>query len=76
MKVAESIPICVDLKNLWIAISSAPALDASAVTIPINHQLSTLNSSAATPQRLHYSKTRISGFLKRTVKRKTFFSSD
>jgi hypothetical protein len=74
MKVAESIPVCVDLKNLWI--SSAPALDASAVTIPINHQLSTLNSSAATPQRLHYSKTRISGFLKRTLKRKTFFSSE
>jgi hypothetical protein len=44
MKVAESILVCVDLKNLWI--SSAPSLDASAVTI-----LSTINSQPSTPPR-------------------------
>lgn len=60
-------PICVDLKDLWT--SFVPALEEAPEAPP--QILPTLNFSA-TP----YSKTRISGFLKRTVKRKTFFSSE
>ena len=63
-RLRKKIPICVDLKDLWT--SFVPALEEAPPQI-----LPTLNFSA-TP----YSKTRISGFLKRTVKRKTFFSSE
>ena len=64
VKVAEKKSHLCRSEDLWT--SFVPALEEAPPQI-----LPTLNFSA-TP----YSKTRISGFLKRTVKRKTFFSSE